>query len=88
MAEEAEDELALTVLGTISCRRGGVAVALGGPQQRRVLAALVADVGKVVPLGRLVEAIWSEEALDLWHGRAYGEFATEWWALPLSLIHI
>ena len=142
--------LEFTVLGPVGCRRDGEPVPVGGPQQRRLLAALLADAGRVVLLDRLVEAIWADaapdgarrtamtyvsrlraalgdglvesvdpgyrlslgddatldaasferlvarsrtvppsqalsildEALGLWQGSAYGEFATEWWALP------
>ena len=137
------------VLGPIEVRSDGEVVALGGPQQRRIVAALIAERGQVVPVDRLVEAAWSDEppdgarrtvmtyvsrlrlaigegavltqdpgyrlvaaddaidaarfeqlvdqarsapptqavtlidaALGLWRGRAFGEFADEWWALP------
>ncbi|MBV9952678.1 MAG: protein kinase [Acidimicrobiia bacterium] len=142
--------LELTVLGPIGCQRAGEPVAIGGPQQRRLLAALLAEAGRIVPLERVVEAVWTDvppdgahstartyvsrlrsalgerlietvepgyrlvlgagvrfdaaefealvararkappsqavsildDALGLWQGAAYGEFATEWWALP------
>jgi DNA-binding SARP family transcriptional activator len=137
------------VLGPIEARRDGVPLTLGGPQQRRMLATLLAESGRAVPVERLVDAVWPddppdgsrrtvmtyvsrlrsvlgegwirtegsgyrleveasaldasrferlvdrarrtpptqtvaliEEALALWRGDAYGEFATEWWALP------
>jgi DNA-binding SARP family transcriptional activator len=137
------------VLGPVEVRAEGEVVALGGPQQRRVLGVLVAEAGHVVAVDRLVEAIWAdappdsarhtvmtyvsrlrqslgdgyvmtqepgyclsappeaidvaqferlveqarrtspaeaislvERALGLWRGRAFGEFAEEWWALP------
>ena len=47
------------VLGSIEARDGGRALPLGGPQQRRLLAVLLADAGKVVSVDRLVEAVWS-----------------------------
>lgn len=139
------------LLGPIEVRRDQVLVALGGPQQRRILAALLAERGQVVSVERLVDAVWpdappdgarrtvmtyvsrlrlalgdgyvqtrepgyrldtaadtidairferlveqartappthavtlSDTALALWRGRAYGEFAEEWWALPQS----
>jgi DNA-binding SARP family transcriptional activator/WD40 repeat protein len=50
------------VLGSIEVRDGGRSVALGGPQQRRLLAVLLADLGQVVPVDRLVEAVWSSDA--------------------------
>src|SRR3954471_9286017 len=47
------------VLGSIEARDEGRTVALGGPQQRRLLAVLLADAGRVVPVDRLVDAVWS-----------------------------
>jgi serine/threonine protein kinase/DNA-binding SARP family transcriptional activator/WD40 repeat protein len=137
------------VLGPVEVRADGAMLAVGGPQQRRVLAALVAEAGRVVAVDRLVEVVWPDvppdgarqtvmkyvsrlrqsigdgcvvthdpgyrlvtaadaidavrferlvdqaraappteavslidRALSLWRGRAYGEFADEWWALP------
>ena len=46
------------VLGSIEACEDGRAIALGGPQQRRLLAVLLADAGRVVPVDRLVEAVW------------------------------
>ena len=52
-----------TVLrGTVGAVDHGQAVALGGPQQRRVLAALLAEHDSVVSTDRLVESIWPEDA--------------------------
>jgi DNA-binding SARP family transcriptional activator/WD40 repeat protein/tRNA A-37 threonylcarbamoyl transferase component Bud32 len=138
------------VLGPIEVRSGGEVVALGGPQQRRIVATLIAERGHVVAVDRLVDTAWPDDppdgarrtvmtyvsrlrlalgdghvvtqdrgyrlattdedaidatrferlverartvpptqavtlldaALALWRGRAYGEFADEWWALP------
>ena len=36
-------------------------MSLGGPQQRRVLAAFLAEAGVVVSADRLVEAIWPDD---------------------------
>jgi serine/threonine protein kinase/DNA-binding SARP family transcriptional activator/WD40 repeat protein len=144
-------ELAFGVLGPIEVSRDGQPIALGGPQQRRIVAALVAEHGRVVPVERLVDVAWPdappdgarrtvmsyvsrlrlavgdgvvstqepgyrldvaseaidadrferlveqaraapptqavsivERALETWRGRAYGEFADEWWAIPHS----
>ena len=55
--------LRLTVLrGAVRAEVDGEAVALGGPTQRRLLAALLADHGTIVTADRLVEAIWPEAA--------------------------
>src|SRR5262245_17236422 len=37
-------------------------VALGGPQQRALLAILVLEAGRVVPTDRLIDLLWGEEA--------------------------
>lgn len=46
------------VLGPVEARRDGVVVALGGPQQTRLVAVLLANAGHVLPLDRLEEALW------------------------------
>ncbi len=52
-----------TVLrGTVGALHDGEAVALGGQQQRKLLAALLADHDSVVSADRLVESIWPEDA--------------------------
>src|SRR5262249_49173517 len=52
------------VLGPVEVRDDGGPIALGGPQQRRILAALLAEQGKVVAVDRLVDAIWPEAPPD------------------------
>src|SRR5215212_6304345 len=49
------------VLGSIAACEDGRAVALGGPQQRRLLAVLLANAGQVVSVDRLVEAVWPDD---------------------------
>src|SRR5262245_38395167 len=39
---------------------GSGPVELGGPHERRMLSALLLDAGRVVPLSRLVDALWDE----------------------------
>jgi len=58
--------LRFTVLrGGVEVLRDGEAVAIGGPQQRRLLAALLAAQGAAVSADRLAESIWPEgEAPD------------------------
>ena len=54
-------DLRFTVLGgTVGVSEAGHPVALGGPQQRRVLAAFLAEAGVVVSADRLVEAVWPD----------------------------
>jgi predicted ATPase/DNA-binding SARP family transcriptional activator len=50
--------LELRLLGPVEAVRAGREVALGGPKQRAVLALLLLEAGRVVPAGRLVEAVW------------------------------
>jgi len=49
------------VLGPVDVIDNGRTVALGGKQQRRLLAVLVASCGRVVPVDRLVEVLWPGE---------------------------
>jgi DNA-binding SARP family transcriptional activator/WD40 repeat protein/tRNA A-37 threonylcarbamoyl transferase component Bud32 len=52
-----------TVLrGAVGALQDGDAIALGGPQQRKLLAALLAEHDSVVSADRLVEWIWPEDA--------------------------
>lgn len=46
------------VLGGLEVRHHGVHVALGGPRQRAVLAALLLHTGQSVSLGQLTDAVW------------------------------
>ena len=47
------------ILGSLEARAEGEPVALGGPKQRALLAALLLDAGRVVSIDRLVEMLWS-----------------------------
>jgi DNA-binding SARP family transcriptional activator len=49
------------ILGPIEVVASGRAVNLGGPRQRRVLAALLIHANQVVPVERLVAAVWDGE---------------------------
>ena len=143
----------LCVLGPVRATVDGSEVPLGGPRQRRLLAALVIGGGRAVSIDRLVEAVWGgdpdppsgtsrsvlsyvsrlrsvlgsrcvttqgggyalamsgvvdaveferlqsasrdaslrsaanllEEALALWHGRAFGDLADEDWCRPAAV---
>ncbi len=48
------------VLGQLQVRRDGIALDLGGPRQRAVLARLLIDVGRVVSSDALIDAVWGE----------------------------
>ncbi|MCX4778558.1 AfsR/SARP family transcriptional regulator [Streptomyces sp. NBC_01264] len=49
------------VLGSLEVWASGVRVRLGGTIQERVLATLLLEPGRVVPIARLVEAAWEED---------------------------
>lgn len=49
------------ILGPLEVRHGDRQVAIGGSKQRRVLATLVLNAGRVVALGQLVDAVWDGE---------------------------
>ncbi|HWO66092.1 MAG TPA: BTAD domain-containing putative transcriptional regulator [Umezawaea sp.] len=51
-----------TVLGPVRAWRDGVEIDLGAPQQRLVLAFLLAGGGRPVSLGELVDLMWDESA--------------------------
>lgn len=53
--------LTVRLLGPVEVDRDGAPVDLGGPQQRAVLAHLALDVGRVVPVERLVDRLWGED---------------------------
>jgi DNA-binding SARP family transcriptional activator len=54
------DALEFGILGQVEVLRGGQRLALGGHRQLAVLAVLVMDVGRVVSVDRLVEALWED----------------------------
>jgi len=51
----------ITLLGSVSLTVDGVAVPLGGPKQRAVVSLLALDVGRVVPLDRLIQELWRDD---------------------------
>ncbi|MFJ5673681.1 BTAD domain-containing putative transcriptional regulator [Streptomyces sp. NPDC093097] len=54
------DWLNFTLLGPLSARAGTRPVAIGGPRQRVILAALVLAWGRVVSVDALIDAVWGE----------------------------
>ncbi|MEQ7128443.1 BTAD domain-containing putative transcriptional regulator [Actinopolymorpha sp. B11F2] len=46
------------LLGPVEARHQGDALRIGGPRQRTVLATLALNLGQVVPVRSLVEAVW------------------------------
>jgi DNA-binding SARP family transcriptional activator len=53
--------LEFRILGPLEVRRGGVAVPLGGPRQRALLALLLTRANTAVPRDRLVDELWPED---------------------------
>jgi DNA-binding SARP family transcriptional activator len=49
------------VLGRIEVRARGTSVALGSLKQRLLLAALLLNPGRTVPIRRLIRALWADE---------------------------
>lgn len=49
------------LLGPLELYGAGRPVAIGGPQQRRLLAALLVQAGQVVPADRLVAVLWGDD---------------------------
>ena len=48
------------ILGSLEVLGDHGAVSLGGPQQRRILAVLLSDPGRVLTYDRLVEVLWAD----------------------------
>ena len=48
------------VLGPVEVRNGDARVALGGPRRRALLAVLLLNANRVVPVDRLIGAVWGE----------------------------
>jgi DNA-binding SARP family transcriptional activator len=52
------------VLGEVRVSRAGQPIALGGPQQRRLLAVLLANTPRSVALERIIEVMWDDPPPD------------------------
>ena len=52
------------LLGPLEVERDGMPVAIGGPQQRRLLGLLLAGRDQVVSIDRMVDALWADRAPD------------------------
>lgn len=61
MAEQNDTKVRFNLLGSLEGWSGGDRLRLGGPIQERVLATLLLEPGRVVPVARLVEAAWEDE---------------------------
>ncbi|HWD42163.1 MAG TPA: BTAD domain-containing putative transcriptional regulator, partial [Actinomycetota bacterium] len=56
--------LRFRILGPLEVTRGGLALALGGPRQKAVLACLLVHANEVVPLDALADGIWEGRPPD------------------------
>jgi DNA-binding SARP family transcriptional activator len=56
------------LLGPVGVWDGGVPVPVGGSKPRALLAALLLDLGEVVPAQRLVDVVWGEAPPDTARG--------------------
>jgi DNA-binding SARP family transcriptional activator len=54
-------DLEFRLLGPLTVLAGGEPVPIGGPRQQVVLAVLILEANRVVPVERLVEAVWADE---------------------------
>ncbi|WAP55145.1 AfsR/SARP family transcriptional regulator [Streptomyces sp. S465] len=62
MTEQKRDPVRLNVLGSLECLTDdGTQLPLGGPVHERVLVALLLSPNRVLPVSRLVEAVWDED---------------------------
>ncbi|MFC0430805.1 BTAD domain-containing putative transcriptional regulator [Kutzneria buriramensis] len=55
------DAVRLSVLGTVRAWRGAVELNVGPPQQRAVLALLLANVGRPVSLDEIIDVLWGSD---------------------------
>ncbi len=62
LRESVSTRLRFRLLGPVEATLDDQPVPLGGQRQRTVVAALLLARGEVVPAGRLVDALWPEEA--------------------------
>jgi DNA-binding SARP family transcriptional activator len=61
MGNSLESQVRFNILGPLEGWAGGARMRLGGQIHERVLVTLLLEPGNVVPVVRLVEAVWDEE---------------------------
>ena len=61
-SDEPVEAMQFRVLGPLEVDAGGVAIPLGGPKQRAVLAHLLLRANQLVPAETLVDEIWGDES--------------------------
>jgi len=62
--EATTDRVRARVLGPLEVRVDGELLALGGVKQRSLLALLLTEANHVVSVGRIVDALWGEDASE------------------------
>src|SRR5262249_45695332 len=63
-----EGRVEFRLLGPVEVRDGDATVPIGGSKPRALLAALLLDLGTVVPAQRLVDVVWGEAPPDTARG--------------------
>jgi DNA-binding SARP family transcriptional activator len=53
-----------SLLGPVEATRDGTKLAIGGPKQRAVLAVLLLNANRVVPISQIVNGVWADRAPD------------------------
>jgi DNA-binding SARP family transcriptional activator len=61
LPESGGDQVEYRILGPLEVFHAGAVVHVGGPRHRRLLAALLMEVGEVVSAARLISALWGED---------------------------
>src|SRR5215813_13831220 len=64
MVGDEESRAEFRLLGPVEVRIGGRSLDTGRPHQRAMLAALLVDVGRVVPVETLIDRVWGQVAPD------------------------
>jgi DNA-binding SARP family transcriptional activator len=62
ISQSTADGVSARLLGPLEMERAGQPVPLGGPTQRALLARLLLDANRTVPVDRLVEDLWGDAA--------------------------
>src|SRR5215216_3208032 len=52
--------LQFRLVGPVEVERDGAPVVIGGARRRAVLAILLLEAGRVVPVDRLIDGVWGE----------------------------
>ncbi|WP_211588620.1 AfsR/SARP family transcriptional regulator [Allorhizocola rhizosphaerae] len=74
------------VLGSVEARAGGGAIELGHAKQQCVLAVLLVDAGRPVPVGQLIERVWGADPPERVQNALYSYVSRLRRALPGTAI--